>query len=214
MLQLSHPGRRSSVRRRGAVSGVGGWCSERGCRREDGGRLLELLCPGSFFVAVGRPLVLLRRTWGCCDLASAVLVGCWGRFSPRTDGGATLSFVHCGVLFPPSRRCRVAVSSSGGFGDVRWCVGGEDDGELGAGVWSARKDVECCELGVSRRPRFGSTAISSSLEVVTVAALNACGLGAPATPWWEVEDDGFLVCCCLFFFVYFWCLYLLFFLTT
>jgi ferredoxin-thioredoxin reductase catalytic subunit len=150
-------------------------------------------------------MVLLRRIWGWCDLASAVLVGCCGRFSPRADGEATSSSAHCGVPFPPSRRCRVAVSSSGDFGDGRWCVGG-DDGGLGSGVWPAREVLECCELGVSRRPRFGSTVISISSEVVTAAALNAHGLGAPSAPCREVEDGGFLVCCCLYLFVYSICL--------
>ena len=48
----------------------------------------------------------------------------WRFGFPRADGGATPSLAHRGALVPPPRRCRRAVSSSGGLGGVRWCVGG------------------------------------------------------------------------------------------
>ena len=77
-----------------------------------------------------------------------------------------------GVPVPRARRRRIIAFPSGDAELVRLCAGG-DDGELGSGVWPVSVDLECCVLGVSRRPMFGSTEISISSEVVSVAALNA-----------------------------------------
>ena len=56
---------------------------------------------------------------------------------------------------------------SGGLYRSGWCAGG-DEGKPGYGAWSASEVLECCELGVSRRPMFGSTEISFSLEMVII----------------------------------------------
>jgi hypothetical protein len=55
-------------------------CSGRGRRGEDGDRRMELLSPVSLFAAVRRALALLRRVWGWCGGALAVVVGCCCRF--------------------------------------------------------------------------------------------------------------------------------------
>ena len=144
--------------------------------------------------------------FGSCVLGSPGSSDLWSCCFPSVGGGATPPSAYGRVPVPPLSCRRAVVSSICGFGRVRSCAGGADGGP-GSGGWFVLVVVGCGELGVSRRPRFGSTAISTSLEVVTDAALNACGLGAPATPCREVEDGGALVCCWLCSYVCVRCLY-------
>jgi hypothetical protein len=96
----SSPSRRGLVWRIREASGFwcpqirrsgGRWCSGRGHRREDGDLPVEFLFPVPLFVAVGCALAFLRRIWGRCVLAPAVLAGCCGRLlrsEPGSGGGS------------------------------------------------------------------------------------------------------------------------------